>query len=685
MIKRLPSLYLLLVGLVLPAILVTLALSASFNYHQAKSSILTEVDRESQNSLKSLNSTISGLLEAYAVNEYEQILGNEIALTPHCALIVEDFNLSKILGSQYITGYIRSSSGKIQSYEPDNPAHQEHLNTCLQRYQTSILSNQDEAIGSLQLYSSDQPLQAELKDTLSQSLLSALLTCVLMAILLMVLSRVFFITPLDQIMAAIGDTDKTGLPNKSIPEQGPRELRALARSMNSMITSVRLSQRDLQQEKDTVNHMAHFDALTGLANRTLFNDRLESGIARAQRHHYKLALLVIDLDHFKRVNDSLGHNAGDQVLTLITQRLSQLIRSDDTLARLGGDEFTLVQEGLANTDEACYLAQRVLHAIGQPLEVDNQLLYINSSIGISIYPDNGQSSAELLMQADAAMNLAKNEGRNDYRLFDSSLTQDAQEWLTMEARLRKALQQDELEPFFQPQINIRTGQIEGFEALARWISPEEGLISPGRFIPLAEQSGLIEALDLQIIQKSMQHFADWHRQGLNPGILSVNLNARHFQNPALIKTLRALMSQSGFKTEWLEVEVTETQLMTKPEDAIQVLNQLHDSGIRIALDDFGTGYSSLSYIKRLPITKLKIDQSFIRDLPDDDEDASIVRSVIALAKHLGLEILAEGAETEQQINFLLNNRCDRVQGYFYARPMPADATQLYLTPEPVQA
>lgn len=680
-----PSLYIVLISLVLPAIVVTVSLSATYLFYEAKEGIQRDISQDAERGLKSLNNNIQGLMESYAVNEYEKILANEITLHKHCALLVDDFNLGTILGRSYTTGYIRTPSGNIDEYDAENPESRSHLGNCMDVHEADIISTQGETIGSIRLYTSDERLQAELQDTIRRSLLSTLMICVLMAVLLLILTRRFVINPLEHIMQAIDRTDRMGIPTDAVPERGPSELRKLAHSMNSMITSIRLSQRDLQLQKDTVNHMAHHDALTGLANRTLFNDRLESGIARAQRHDYKLALLVIDLDHFKNINDSLGHNTGDRVLTSITARLSQLIRTDDTLARLGGDEFTIILEGLKDPDEASFLARRVLQSISCPLEIDGHPLYINSSIGISLYPDYGTTAADLLMQADAAMNQAKHEGRNGFRLFNSSLTQNAHERLTLESRLRQALQADELEPFFQPQINTSTGEIEGFEALARWITPEDGLISPGRFIPLAENSGLIETLDMQIMRKAMKHFVHWRKQGLQPGILSVNLNVRHFQNPHLLQVLDNMIADTGFRHQWLEVEVTETQLMSKPEQAIQVLSKLHEAGIRIALDDFGTGYSSLSYLKRLPITKLKIDQSFVRDLPDDQEDASIVKAVIALAKSLGLEVLAEGTETEAQINFLAQHQCDRAQGYFYARPMPAGEALSYLTPDQARA
>lgn len=682
---RSPSLYLLLISLILPAIFATVSLSAAYYYHEARQEIEKTIQRSSERSLTSLDNTISGLMESYAVNEYEKILANEISLHQHCAILVDDFNLGSILGRPYTTGYIRTSAGVVSEYNAEDPNQQRHLHDCMDSREVAVQSSSGERIGTIRLYTSDELLQAELQSTINRSLISTLFICVLMAMLLLILTRRFILAPLNRMMATIASTDRMGIPVNPISEQGPEELRTLARSMNSMITSIRLSQRDLQLQKDTVNHMAHHDALTGLANRILFNDRLESGIARAQRHGYKLALLVIDLDHFKNINDSLGHNTGDRVLTTITQRLGQLIRTDDTLARLGGDEFTIILEGLQDAQETEFVARKVLQAISQPVSIDEHQLYISSSIGISIYPDHGTSATELLMQADAAMNQAKNDGRNGYTLFNNSLTLRAQERLVLESRLREALRKDELVPFFQPQVNTRTGRVEGFEALARWISPDEGLISPARFIPLAESSGLIEMLDLQIMRRAMQHFVRWYQQGLNPGILSVNLNVRHFQSPSLKRTLDKLMAETGFQPHWLEVEVTETQLMTKPEDAIRVLTQLNQAGIRIALDDFGTGYSSLSYLKRLPITKLKIDQSFVRDLPRDAEDASIVRAVIALAESLGLEILAEGAETEAQVNFLAANRCDRVQGYFYARPMPAEDAQRYLTPDRIRA
>jgi len=682
---RSPSLYLLLVSLILPTIFATVSLSATYHYYEARQAILDRIQHGAERSLASLDNTISGLMESYAVNEYEKILANEITLHQHCAILVDDFNLSSILGHPYTTGYVRTPAGVVSEYNGEDHNQQRHLQDCMDSHEITVQSSKGERIGTLRLYTSDELLQAELQSTINRSLLSTLFICVLMAVLLLILTRRFILTPLDRIMAVIASTDRMGIPVNPVPEQGPEELRTLARSMNSMITSIRLSQRDLQLQKDTVHHMAHHDALTGLANRILFNDRLESGIVRAQRHDYKLALLVIDLDRFKNINDSLGHHIGDRVLTGITQRLAQLIRADDTLARLGGDEFTIILEGLQDAQEADFMARKVLQAVSQPICVDDHHLYLSSSIGISIYPDHGSTASELLMQADAAMNLAKNEGRNSHRFFNSSLTLRAQERLVLESRLREALTNDELVPFFQPQMNTRTGQLEGFEALARWISPEQGLISPAKFIPLAESSGLIETLDLQIMRKAMQHFVRWYQQGLNPGVLSVNLNVRHFQSQSLQRTLDTLMAETGFQPHWLEVEVTETQLMTKPEEAIQVLTQLNRAGIRIALDDFGTGYSSLSYLKRLPITKLKIDQSFVRDLPDDAEDASIVRAVIALAESLGLEILAEGAETEAQINFLAANRCDRVQGYYYARPMPAEDAQRYLTPDRIRA
>ena len=677
--QRSSSLYMLLVCIVLPTIFITVSSGAAFNYFTAKQRINHDMERSAAQSLQTLQQNIAGLIEAYAVNEYEQIIATEVGLHNNCGILLDDYNLGTILGKPaYMTGSLRLPDGTVSAFDADLSEHRRRLDHCYAAGSMPVLASDGSPIGLIHLYTSNEALDAKLKAIIHDSLLNTLIICTLMVVALLVLTRSVILKPLASMIAAIRTTDKDGIPINMMPDRGPHEVRTLAQSINTMITSIRNSRIDLQAQKDALDYMAHHDALTGLANRTLFTERLSSAIPRAAHAQQMLAVLFIDLDHFKTINDSLGHNTGDKVLNIITNRLSRVLRAGDTLARPGGDEFTIMLEGLDNIAQVTACANTILQAITRPLQIEQTELYISCSIGISLFPDHGSSATELLMQADAAMYQAKSEGRNSYQYFNTDLTQQARERLSLEAQLRSGLQNGELSPYFQPQVDAASGQIIGFEALARWHHPEQGMISPARFIPLAEVTGLIHQLDLVIIRQAMLQFADWYARGLNPGVLSVNLTVRHFQHQQFVTTLQQLMTDTGFRPEWLEIEVTESQLMTKPEAAIEVLRQIHQTGIRIALDDFGTGYSSLSYLKRLPITKLKIDQSFVRDLPHDEEDASITCAVIALADSLGLEIIAEGAETAEQVEFLLAHGCRQIQGYFYSRPLPAVAAEAFM-------
>lgn len=675
-----PSIFILLLAIILPTVFITVAGSAAVDYFITKQRISSEMRERTSRSLHTLQQNISGLMEAYAVNEYEKILANEIERPANCAVLVRDLNLGSILGEEaYTTGRIRTADNRLVEFEADNSEHWQHLDRCYYSDSREILTVAGKPIGEVRLYASGAELDSKLAAIVKESLINTLIICALIVIILLLMTRRFILRHLNAIIATIGNTDKSGIPVHTVPSGGPMEVRTLAHSINTMITSIRESRLDLQAQKDALDHMAHHDALTGLANRSLFNDRLNHAIIQATRQHSKVAVLFVDLDRFKTINDSLGHNIGDKVLNIVTKRLGRSLRSEDTLARQGGDEFTILLEGLETAEQAAAVAHKILQTIRRPLKVEQNELYISCSIGISLFPDHGQNASALLMQADAAMYQAKSEGRNDYQFFSHDLTQQALERLSLESQLRAGLLNAELVPYFQPQIDAASGRLIGFEALARWLHPEQGMISPARFIPLAESTGLIHQLDLVIIRQAMKQFAGWYSQGLNPGVLSVNMTVRHFQHQEFLDTLHQLIAETNFRAEWLEIEVTESQLMTKPEAAIEVLQQVHQAGIRIALDDFGTGYSSLSYLKRLPITKLKIDQSFVRDLPHDEEDISITRAVIALAKSLGLEIIAEGTETAEQIEFLLEQGCSQMQGYFYARPLPAkDAEQFVL-------
>ena len=437
---------------------------------------------------------------------------------------------------------------------------------------------------------------------------------------------------------------------------------------------------ELKEQKEILHHQAHHDVLTGLPNRILFNDRLEHGIELSKRHKMKLALFFIDLDHFKEINDSLGHQMGDKVLIAVTKRLQEKIRKEDTLSRLGGDEFTIIVEDLNNTQDVSLLAQKILQILTQPIYIDGHTLYVSCSIGISLYPQDNTNYHNLIKYADAAMYKAKDEGRNNFQFYSSEMTALAFERVRMETGLRQALNNDEFILYYQPQIDANNEKLVGMEALIRWQHPTMGLITPDKFISLAEETGLIVEIDRWVMKTAMRQISKWYKEGYNPGVLALNLSLRELKNNNFIDILNECFDINNFKPEWLELEITESQMMEDPEKAILKLNKISSMGIELAVDDFGTGYSSLAYLKRLPLNKIKIDQSFVSDIPNNREDTSIIKAIIALANSLNLKLIAEGVETYAQKEFLRKNGCHNIQGFYYSKPIPADKIkERYLT------
>ena len=444
------------------------------------------------------------------------------------------------------------------------------------------------------------------------------------------------------------------------------------------ITDKKNAEDELLKQKNILQHQAHHDALTGLPNRILFYDRLDHAIAKAKRSQSKFALLFIDLDHFKEINDSLGHDIGDEILKTVTSRLQKTVRDEDTLARLGGDEFTILLEDLPQVQSASLVSNKILNSLSTPMNINDNLLYVLCSIGISIYPDDGELSQNLLKFADSAMYKAKGEGRNNFQYYNSTLTELALERVVMESNLRAGLKNKEFIVYYQPQIDGTTNTITGMEALVRWQHPTLGMIYPDKFIQLAESTGLIIELDRYVMKTAMTQVSQWYKKGFNPGILAMNLAIKQLYKEDFIPIFKQYIKETGCKAEWLALEVTEGQIMTHPDEAIIVLQALSDLGVELAVDDFGTGYSSLAYLKKLPIDKLKIDQAFVRDLPGDEEDAGITRAVIALAQSLKLKVIAEGVETIMQRDFLIENECKDIQGYLYSKPIPAIELEVLL-------
>ncbi|MFC2073713.1 EAL domain-containing protein [Campylobacterota bacterium] len=428
----------------------------------------------------------------------------------------------------------------------------------------------------------------------------------------------------------------------------------------------------LHEQKEKLYYQAHHDSLTQLPNRMFFSERLEESIITAKRQKKELAVLFIDLDRFKPINDSLGHEVGDKVLQCIAKRLKDIIRDQDTLSRLGGDEFTILMESLERGNDAARLAEDILKSLAEPIYVDKHTLYVSSSIGISIYPQDDADAFSLLKHADAAMYKAKAEGRNNYQFYSPDITSLALERVNLEANLRQALENNEFMVYYQPQVNGETDEIIGMEALVRWKHPSMGIIVPATFIPIAEETGLIIQLDIWMMKTAVKQVMYWREKGLNPGVLALNLAMKQLQQEDFVSILRQILTETGCKPEWLSLEITESQIMTHPDSAIAVLNKISGMGVELAIDDCGTGYSSLSYLKRLPINKLKIDQSFVKDLPDGEEDAGIAKAVIALSNSLSVHVIAEGVETEEQKMFLVEHGCSNIQGYLYGKPMPAN-------------
>lgn len=433
-----------------------------------------------------------------------------------------------------------------------------------------------------------------------------------------------------------------------------------------------------KQIEQKLYHQAHYDSLTGLPNRVLFTDRLEQAIKKAEDNNNKFALLFIDLDHFKEINDSLGHAFGDKILKLVSTKLKKLLKESDTIARLGGDEFVIIYENMEQVQDISHLATDILVTLSEAMEIEKNTLYISSSIGISVFPDDGTTTQNLLKYADSAMYKAKEEGRNNYQYYSASMTELAFERIVMETSLRSALKNEEFVVYYQPQVDGKTNKIIGMEALVRWQHPTMGVVSPAKFIPLAESTGLIIELDRFVMKTAINTLASWYKKGLNPGKLALNLAIKQLQKSDFVAFFEETIQENECIPEHIELEVTEGQIMKNPENAIKTLQKLSDIGIELAIDDFGTGYSSLAYLKRLPIDKLKIDQAFIRNLPSDEEDAAIAQAVIALAKSLNLKIIAEGVETKEQRDFIVESGCENIQGYLYSRPVPAHEFELLL-------
>jgi len=434
-------------------------------------------------------------------------------------------------------------------------------------------------------------------------------------------------------------------------------------------TAFDITERKLADEQ--IRSLAFQDALTGLPNRRLFGDRLQVAIAQAHRAGERLAVFFIDLDRFKVINDSLGHSVGDELLQAVAARLRESVREGDTVARLGGDEFILLLSGVLRAVDVAKVAGKVLDALRRPFHLGDRELFVTASLGVSLYPEDGTDGEALIKNADTAMYRAKDEGRDGYQLYTRAMNATALERLALENSLRRALASEEFLLHYQPVLDIASGRVHGVEALLRWMRPERGLVLPGEFIPLAETTGLIFPIGPWVLRTACAQVKAWQKAG-NPQLcLAVNLSARQFQQADLVQQVTSVLDETGLQPRFLELEITETSAMANADATVATLRELKALGVRISIDDFGVGYSSLAYLRRLPIDTLKIDKSFVRDIGADPDDAAIVSAVVAMAQSLKLAVVAEGVETEEQLAFLGDRRCDRMQGFLFSPAVPA--------------
>jgi len=436
------------------------------------------------------------------------------------------------------------------------------------------------------------------------------------------------------------------------------------------------------QMEQRLHYLAHHDALTDLPNRVMFMERLQTALGRARRNRRLLALLFLDLDRFKQINDTLGHEAGDRLLQQVARRFRNVLRQGDTVARLGGDEFALLLEDLRESDEALPVIDKLMAAFTEPFEIDGHEYFLTVSIGAALYPQDGEASETLLANADVAMYRAKEEGRNKYRFYTTDMNARALERLALESKLRRALEQDAFVLHYQPKIDLETGAVSGFEALLRWQDPELGLVSPADFIPLLEETGLIVAVGQWVLRTACAQLRAWEADGHEGLHVAVNLSAVQLARDDVPARVAETLAEIGLAAERLELEVTETVIMNDLEGTGAALERLRDLGVRLAIDDFGVGYSSLAYLKRFDIDSLKIDRSFVRDIATDEDDAAIVAAVVAMGRRLRLRVVAEGVETREQLRYLQDEGCREVQGFLFARPLPAEAVPDWLAAWP---
>ncbi|MGZ4111704.1 MAG: bifunctional diguanylate cyclase/phosphodiesterase, partial [Tumebacillaceae bacterium] len=510
-----------------------------------------------------------------------------------------------------------------------------------------------------------------IQNTLNQQLIrnvSISIGVLMLSVLVCYMFAGFLVRPVHLILEKVNEIAK-GNFDKVVAIKRKDELGMLADRVDVMSSNLQIYTKELRDKTEENLFQANHDSLTGLPNRRYFREILQTALKQAEQSDEQLAVMFIDLDRFKNINDTLGHSVGDVFLQQVAIRLADCLPEGGTISRHGGDEFTLILPQVGEMREAEEVAERIIETMTDPYHLLGHELFSSISIGISMYPSDGDDLDTLIKNADMAMFLAKEQGGNNYKIYNTKLNESAHERMVLETKLRKAIERGELQLNYQPKLDLATNRITGMETLVRWNNPDLGFISPGVFIPVAEETGLIVEIGEWVLRTACAQNKAWQDAGYAPLRVAVNLSARQFVNHDLVQTVRNVLQETGLDPNWLELEITESILMQNTEEIIATLHVFKQMGIQIAIDDFGTGYSSLSYLKRFPIDSLKIDQSFVRDITDDLNDAEIATAIISLGHSLNLKVIAEGVETTAQQNFLVGKLCDEMQGYLFSRPL----------------
>ncbi len=555
-------------------------------------------------------------------------------------------------------------------------------------YIRQLVQHDGQSVGELHLYASDLQVQRQVVDSI-QGFLMVFLVVGAVALWVTVQLRKTITRPVLKLNRISQAVMKTGDYSLRVDVNGSDELGQLARDFNRMLEQIENRDRilestvqertsELQGLAEDFRHRALHDALTGLPNRALLVERFHGWTDKAREGGVKLGLLLIDLDNFKVINDTLGHEVGDDLLKIIASRLIGVIRKQDFVCRLGGDEFVLVINNLAEIADLEKKAESIMAAFKEPCVMKGQQLDITFSVGGSVYPDHGKELTELKRSADIAMYRAKEQGKNRYQLFMESMEESARRRMLVQNEIRSAIQNERIIVHYQPKVNARTGEFLGCEALCRWDHPGEGIIYPEKFIAYAEDCGLIHYLDYHVVSTAVNQVLEWHRKGFSEVRLAVNLSAQHFSNENIVVFIENLLAETGFPASCLELEITEAVFISETEIARHVIHELRALGCKLSLDDFGVGYSSLSYLRTMPVNCIKLDKSFIALLSQSAKDRQLTQGIIALAEGLNLEVVAEGIETREQMEYLLELGCDQHQGYYYGKPMPVAALENWI-------